>query len=71
MGEEWSDTFASSVRQWCEKMAILGADALIDAGLLAKADFEKAVAVLSEEQCVRLALRDYPPVVDSSGEANA
>jgi hypothetical protein len=61
MSKQWSESFAASVRQWCDKMAALGADVLVDASILNKAEFDKAVQILSEELFVRLCLHDYPP----------
>jgi hypothetical protein len=41
--------------------AALAADALIDAGLLSREQFDQAAATVSEEVFVRLCLLDYPP----------
>jgi len=61
MAEQPADEFADRVRSWCEKVAELGVDALVDAGLVAKGEFKNAAAVVAEELFVRLSLGDYPP----------
>jgi len=45
---------------WSKSVAELAADALVDAGLLTKADFDEAQNIIMEELRVRLALRDRP-----------
>jgi hypothetical protein len=52
---------AAGVRAWSDHVAALAVDALIDAGLIRRDDFEKAAATVSEEVFVRLCLLDYPP----------
>ncbi len=42
-------------------MAALGVDVLADAGLVSRADFERAAGIVAEEVFVRLCLLDYPP----------
>jgi hypothetical protein len=49
------------VRAWCDRVAALGVDALVDAGLVAKGEFKNAAAIAAEELFVRLGLDDYPP----------
>ncbi|HEX8721686.1 MAG TPA: hypothetical protein VF736_13710 [Pyrinomonadaceae bacterium] len=49
------------IQTWSEGVAELAVDALVDAGLIAKKDFERAVAVVAEEIFVRLVIGDYPP----------
>jgi hypothetical protein len=61
MCERWSDELAAEVKEWCDIIAGLGIDALIDAGLVDKRDNENATAVLAEEIFARLCLHDYPP----------
>jgi hypothetical protein len=58
--EEW----ATRVRDWCNHVAGLGVDALIDAGLIRKSQFEKASGIIAQELFVRLCLHDYPPAPD-------
>jgi hypothetical protein len=65
MRRHWTDENASSVRNWCEKVAALGVDALADAGLLLKSDLEQAARIVAEELFVRLCLEDNPPKPDS------
>jgi hypothetical protein len=65
MAERWTGEFSARARDWCEKVAGLGVDALVDAGLVARADIARAEAIVAEELFVRLCLHDYPPVPDS------
>jgi len=65
MVEPWSAEFSARVREWCDKLSVLGVDVLVDAGLVAKGDFERASGIVAEELFVRLCLHDYPPVPES------
>jgi hypothetical protein len=51
-------------KSWCEKVAALGVDILIDCELVKKEDFDKAKAIVAEEILVRLSMGDYPPADD-------
>lgn len=53
-----------TVETWCDSVAGLGVDMLVDHGLIKKEDFEKASAIVAEEILVRLSIGDYPPPVD-------
>lgn len=46
---------------WSNEVAELIADAMIDAELISKEQFENAVEVIGEEIFVRLITGDYPP----------
>jgi hypothetical protein len=48
-------------KQWCEKVAALAVDRLLDAGLVRRDDLVGATAIVAEEVFVRLCLEDYPP----------
>ncbi len=48
-----------TTRRTSESLAVLLIDALVDAGLVNQADFQQAVAVVTEEIEVRKALGDY------------
>jgi hypothetical protein len=61
MAETWSPEFAARVRAWCDHVATLGVDALVDAGIVARADFERASSIVAGEAFARLCLHDYPP----------
>jgi hypothetical protein len=61
MAEPRSEQEEETLSEWCDKLAVLGADALVTAGLLKKEDFKRASEILAEELLVRLSLRDYPP----------
>jgi hypothetical protein len=69
MGELWSDEFAARVRAWCDMVSGLGVDALVDARLVAKGEFERARSIVAEELFVRPCLHDYPPVPGSLDQA--
>jgi uncharacterized protein YqgQ len=38
---------------------------LVDAGLIKKADFERATSIVAEEIRIRLVLGDYPPAEET------
>lgn len=50
---------------WSRSAGEIIADAMIDAGLIKKEDFEKAAAVAAAELLARLSVGDYPPPLDS------
>lgn len=54
-------------KAWSDRVAALAVDALLTGKVLRKEDFDRAVAIVSEEIFVRLTLRDYPPT-DEEGE---
>jgi hypothetical protein len=47
----------------------LGVDESLGAGIVARADFERASGIVAEEALVRLGLHDYPPAPGSQGQA--
>jgi len=49
------------IQSWCEKVAALGVDMLVDSGLVKKEDVNKAKAIIAQEIQVRLTMGDYPP----------
>jgi hypothetical protein len=59
--EPWSDRLAASVKTWSDEIAALVVDALVDAGLVDRNNFQRAFAIVSEEVFARLCVRDYPP----------
>ena len=61
MPGQWSDEVSRRVRDWCDSLAALGVDALVDAGLVIKSEFKQATDIVAEELFVRLCLHDYPP----------
>lgn len=61
MTEAISPEFAARVRAWCDHVAALSIDVLVDAGLVGRGDFEHARRIVAEEVFVRLCLNDYPP----------
>jgi hypothetical protein len=69
MEEPWSDEFAARVRERCDAVSALGVDGLVDAGLVAKGEFERASSIVAEELFVRLCLHDYPPAPGSLDRA--
>jgi len=46
--------------QWSQDIAVLAADALVDAKLLSSDDLAKATEIIAEEIWVRLNLGDFP-----------
>ena len=52
MADRWSDEFSTRVREWCD-------DVLADAGLVSRADFERAADIVAEEVFVRLIQSTY------------
>ena len=55
---------------WAKSMASFAVDALLDVGLVPKAQFEAACEIVAEEIYVHLCTNDYPPPVDhSNGDA--
>lgn len=61
MIEMWSEDFSAQVRKWCYKVAVLGVDAIVDGGIVAKGDFKRASEIVANELFVRLCIHDYPP----------
>ena len=56
----------ATAEQWADSVAAIAVDALLDAGLVAREQFEAARAIVAEEVFVRLCVRDYPPPVDDA-----
>lgn len=56
---------------WAKDVAALAVDALLDAGIVPKSQFDAACEVVAEEIYVRLCLNDYPPPVDHSNSDSA
>jgi len=54
----------ADIQAWCESVAGLGVDTLVDSGLIRREDGAKATAIVAEEILVRLAMGDYPPSVE-------
>jgi len=52
----------ADISSWCEKVAGLGVDALVDCELVRREDFDQAKAVVAEEILVRFSMGDYPPI---------
>ena len=59
--EIWSNRLAGEVKAWCDKIAPLVVDSLLDAGLIRHEDLQRGTAIVSDELFVRLCLLDYPP----------
>ncbi len=56
----------ATAEQWAASVAAMAVDALLDAGLVSREQFEAARAIVAEEVFVRLCVRDYPPPVDDA-----
>jgi hypothetical protein len=50
-----------TIESWSNSVSVLAVDVLLDAKLIKKEDFDKAVAIVSEEISIRLIMGDYPP----------
>jgi len=60
------------LKTWCDDIAILIADALVDSGHIRKDDLSAVSDIVSEELFVRLLVNDYPPPKgDASQESEA
>jgi hypothetical protein len=57
----------TDAKAWSDRVAALAVDALLTGKVLRKEDFDRAVAIVSEEILVRLTMGDYPPT-DEEGE---
>jgi hypothetical protein len=49
------------LQTWCEKVATLGVDMLLQNNLVKRDDFDLAVKLVAEEIRIRLLMRDRPP----------
>jgi len=50
------------ISNWCDSIASIATDALVDDDLIKPENFDKAVAVISEEIYIRVfCLNDFPP----------
>jgi hypothetical protein len=47
--------------EWCESVASLAVDVLINCNLVEKDKFDEAVEIVAEEVWIRLIVNDYPP----------
>ncbi|MBS1769912.1 MAG: hypothetical protein JSS77_09620 [Acidobacteria bacterium] len=47
-------------KEWSDRAAGLAVDALVDAGLISKEEFDSAAEIVAEELLVRLAIGDTP-----------
>jgi hypothetical protein len=56
-----SNTNEEALQTWCDSIAGLVADALVDGGMVQHSDFKQAAEIISEEIWVRLLINDYPP----------
>jgi hypothetical protein len=64
-GKRWTEAFDKDTRKWCDGIAALAGDALVDAGFGPRDNLEGAGEVISEEIYARLSVRDYPPRVEA------
>jgi hypothetical protein len=57
--------------EWAKSVAAIAVDALLDAGIIPKVQFDAACEIVAEELFCRLCVNDYPPPVDRSNIADA
>jgi hypothetical protein len=60
-----SDRLSAGVKSWSDQIATLAADALIEARLVSRDDFDRVADVIAEEIFARLCLLDFPPTNES------
>ena len=48
---------------WCNNMAALAVDVLLDCNLIKQENVEQAIGIVAEEILVRLAIGYYPPPI--------
>lgn len=48
---------------WCNNVAALAVDVLLDCDLIKKENLEEAIEIVAEEILVRFAVGDYPPPI--------
>ena len=63
--DRWSDRLSAGVKSWSDQIAGLVADALVEARLVSRDDFDRVTDVIAEEVFARLCLRDFPPTEES------
>jgi len=51
----------AKLEEWCEGVAQIVVDALIEAKLIDPLQFDKAAEIVTEEITMRLTIGDYPP----------
>jgi hypothetical protein len=52
---------ADTLRAWCDKVAALGVDMLVEQGLVLPANFDAATKLVAEEIRIRIFMGDKPP----------
>jgi hypothetical protein len=57
----WQKVADDPHMMWCLKVAGLGVDELVRAGLTPRSEFDRAKKMVAEEIFVRLCLNDLPP----------
>jgi len=56
------------VKTWCDNIATLIADALVDSAHIRNGDLSAVSDIISEELFVRLLANDYPPPKDDASQ---
>ena len=54
-------TTDAELRAWCDKVAAVGVDMLLEHGLVQPASFDAAKNLISEEIRIRIVMGDRPP----------
>lgn len=56
-----NETTDAKVRAWCENVASLGADMLVEHGIIKRDAVEIATQIIAEEIRMRIVMGDKPP----------
>lgn len=56
-----NQTSDNTLQEWCDKVATLGVNMLLENGIINREAFDIAVKLVSEEIRIRILMRDRPP----------
>lgn len=56
------------IKNWSDRVAAIAVDSLVDAGLISRADFAEATAIVAEEIRIRLVIGDCPVLGGALGD---
>ena len=58
-----------TAKEWNHQVAVLAVDELVDHGIVAKEDVERAIEVAAQEIWIRLTIGDYPPPIEKKPDS--